>query len=105
MRNLFRLLLVLQIALFVLLEHAGLTWLRITEFGERGDPKAWGAVVGVLNIGLATAYLAALFISARSRKLLGIESLTKRLAHLGMTVAWPVLIGLVYGALFGYPAS
>ncbi|KQV44636.1 MULTISPECIES: hypothetical protein [unclassified Duganella] len=101
----FRLLLALQFAILVLLEHAGLTRLRITEFGARGNPDTWDVLVAVLNIGFAVTYLAAVFISARSTKFFGIEAWPSRLAHLGMTLTCPVAVWLAYGVLFGYPAS
>lgn len=103
--GIFRLLLVLQVALFALLEDAELTWLRITQFGVAGNAQAWSAIVGILRIGFVTTYLVALFISVRSWKFLGVESLPGRLAHLGMTATWPIAIWLGYGVMFGYSAS
>ncbi|WP_154668013.1 hypothetical protein [Pseudoduganella violaceinigra] len=105
MRRIYWGLLFLQMVIFGLLEHAGLAWLRITEFGASGDPGTWGAIVVALNIGFALTYLAALVISSRSRTLLDIAPLRDRLAHLGMTLGWPVAIWFAYGFLFGYSAS
>lgn len=103
--NLFRVLLFLQIVIFSLLEYGGLKRLRITEFGESGDLETWNTIVGLLNIGFSITYLAAVFISARSRQLLGIKPWPRRFVHLGMAITWPMVIWLIYGVLFSYPAS
>jgi hypothetical protein len=105
MRKFFWSLLLLETILFVFLEIAGLRLLRITEFGAAGSSPLWSACIGVLELGIATIYIATVVIAMRGRKLLQIESLLNRLGILGMTIVWPGMVFLLYGFLAGHPAS
>ena len=104
-RKVFWLLLFLEAVLLISLENAGIKLLRVTEFGASGSSKMWLACIGILELGLASTYLATIVISIKSKKLLLIEPFWKRLRNLCLTIAWPGMVFVMYGVLVGYPAS